>query len=123
MRIKTFFLYLVFLLFVCALGLASSAEQAQQTDEIFNTYRKIIVLTSDDGHADSATRERTSIIARMLFQQNEDRIAALRTSISADQGSLKTFLDQLEKNSEYHDADKLVFRDLLDDISAGLPST
>src|SRR5947209_4522810 len=125
MRIKRSVLYLAFLLSVSFLqSLASSpAEVARQADDIVNTYRKIIVLTSDDAPVDSATRERTSIMGRMLSQQNEDHIAALRTSLSADQGSLKTFLDRLEKNSDYHDADKLVFRDLLEDISVGLPST
>ena len=125
MRIKQLLLYLSVLLTVSALyGLTPSApgELAQQADDIVNTYRKIIVLTSDDGPGDSATGERASIIGRMLFQQNEDHIATLQTTLSADQGRLKAFLDRLEKNSEYHDADKLVFRDLLDDISAGLPS-
>lgn len=124
MRIRTFVFWLVFLLSVSVLeGLAASGEVAQQSDDIVNTYRKIIVLTSDDAPVDSFNRERASTIGRMLAQQNEDRIAALETSLSADQGSLKAFLDRLEKNSEYHDADKLVFRDLLEDISASLPST
>ena len=91
-------------------------EVAHQADEIINNYRKIIVLTSDDVQ-DATTRERVSIIGRMLFQQNEERLAALEGSLKADAGTLRSFLDRLEKNDQYHDADKLAFRDLLDDLS------
>lgn len=98
-------------------------DLAQQADEIVSNFRKIIVLTTDDGALNDATRERIFVLGRMLFQQNEEQLDALSSSLLADPGALTAFLDRLEKYPDYHDADKLVFRDLLDDVSADLPKT
>lgn len=118
------FYSVVFLLASAVQGLCSTTpEISRQADDIVSAYRKIIVLTSDDTALDDVTREHVSIIGRMLFQQNEDRLSALHSSLSADHAGLSAFLDRLETNPDYHDADKLAFRDLLDDISADLPST
>jgi peptidoglycan/xylan/chitin deacetylase (PgdA/CDA1 family)/tetratricopeptide (TPR) repeat protein len=104
-----------------ALPVGSTSDVGRQADEIVAGYRKIIVLTSDDAALDDITRDRVTTLGRILFQQNEERLEALSAGLSSDTGALTAFLDRLEKSSEYHDADKLVFRDLLDDLSAGLP--
>ena len=104
-----------------ALPVGSTSDVGRQADEIVAGYRKIIVLTSDDAALDDITRDRVTTLGRILFQQNEERLEALSAGVSSDTGALTAFLDRLEKSSEYHDADKLVFRDLLDDLSAGLP--
>jgi peptidoglycan/xylan/chitin deacetylase (PgdA/CDA1 family)/uncharacterized caspase-like protein len=113
--LRSIVLLVISLQAVCAWAVP---DVSQQADEIVSTYRKIIVLTSDSGNTDATTREQVSIIGRMLFQQNEDHLAALGSSLSTDPVRLNQFLDRLEKNSDYHDADKLVFRDLLEDLSS-----
>jgi peptidoglycan/xylan/chitin deacetylase (PgdA/CDA1 family)/tetratricopeptide (TPR) repeat protein len=97
----------------------SSAQQhaiRQQADDIVAAYRKIIVLTADDAPSGTEPDERILMLGRMLFQQNEERLRALRAAISADPAMAQLFLDRLENTPDYHDADKLVFRDLLDDL-------
>lgn len=118
---RRLFLLTFFLATAALPNLAVAADPSQQADDIVSNFRKIIVLTADDAALDDVTRERVSILGRMLFQHNEEQLDALSSSLSADASALKAFLDRLEKYPDYHDADKLVFRDLLDDLSADLP--
>ncbi|HEY6251411.1 MAG TPA: polysaccharide deacetylase family protein [Candidatus Angelobacter sp.] len=106
---------------VFGLACIAPADVSTQADEIVAGYRKIIVLTSNQDSLDAFTRERVSILGKMLFQQNEERISALGDGLAANKTSLSEFLDRLEKFPDYHDADKLVFRDLLDDLASGSP--
>ena len=101
-------------------GAPAQFDIRRQADEIVAGFRKIIVLTSTQDSLDAATRERVSVLGKMLFQQNEERISTIRVALAANRASLATFLDRLEKYPDYHDADKLVFRDLLDDLAADL---
>lgn len=94
---------------------------AQSADEIVANYRRIIVLMEDDPSLDAGQKQRIATLGRMLFEQNMEHLAALRGEISADPARLSAFLDRLEKNSAYHDADKLAFRELLDDLAAEPP--
>lgn len=103
---------------VSPLPLNPRIDLGQQADEIVANYRKIIILTDDYSSLDAATQNRVAVVGRMLFQQNEERLTALSPSLSADPVALAKFLDRLERNPDYHDADKLVFRDLLDDLSS-----
>src|SRR5215469_6207413 len=100
----------------------SPSDLSRQADAIVATYRQIIVLTADDGALDDARRERVSVLGRIFFQQNQDRLAALSSSLAADPKKQTSFLDRLENNADYHDADKLVFRELLEDLADALPS-
>ncbi|HTD23915.1 MAG TPA: polysaccharide deacetylase family protein [Terriglobales bacterium] len=121
-KLLTIFSAIVFLL--CPLYALSPADQpdlAQQADDIVAGFRKIIILTSDSSSLDDITRERVSMLGKMLFQQNEERLSALSVTLSSDPTKLGVFLDRLESNPDYHDADKLIFRDLLDDLTANLP--
>lgn len=109
----------VFLLSACTPALAVQFDVGQQADEIVANYRIIIVLTSGQDSLDSGTRERVSMLGKVLFQQNEELLSMLEGALGASSESLVTFLDRLEKFPDYHDADKLVFRDLVDDLVNG----
>jgi peptidoglycan/xylan/chitin deacetylase (PgdA/CDA1 family)/tetratricopeptide (TPR) repeat protein len=118
------------LLLACCYGSSSSRlepSQAtlQQLDEIVRDYRKIIVLLDNQASLDPGNRERVSIVGKMLFQQDHERLASLSVSLSNDLGNsgspqIESFLDAVEKNQEYHDADKLVFREVFDDLADGM---
>ncbi len=115
---KHFVFILGVLCLFTASSLASQPDVTAQSDDIVNAYRKIIVLTSG---TDSDRDDRVSTVGRIIFHQNEDRLAGLETNLAANHETLAKFLDRLENNADYHDADKLAFRDLLDDLSAELP--
>ncbi len=91
---------------------------AQSADNIVANYRRVIVLMEDDPSLDAAKKERTVILARMLFEQNEENLEGLRAAVVSDPAKLSAFLDRLETGPDYHDADKLAFRDLLEDLNA-----
>lgn len=90
---------------------------AQAADNIVANYRRIIVLM-DDPSLDAAKKERAVILARMLFEQNVENLEGLRAAVVSDPVKLGAFLDRLETGPDYHDADKLAFRDLLEDLNA-----
>jgi peptidoglycan/xylan/chitin deacetylase (PgdA/CDA1 family)/tetratricopeptide (TPR) repeat protein len=102
---------------------ASTPDLSRQADAIVATYRQIIVLTADDAALNDAQREHVSILGRIFFQQNQDRLAALSSTLAADPKRQLSFLDRLENSPDYHDADKLVFRELLEDLAEALPSS
>jgi peptidoglycan/xylan/chitin deacetylase (PgdA/CDA1 family)/uncharacterized caspase-like protein len=101
---------------------SAAPDVAAQANAIVKTYRQIIVLTEDDDTLDDAERERISLLGRVLFQQNEERLSALASALGTDSTRVPVFLNRLESNPDYHDADKLVFRDLLEDLAEGLAS-
>ncbi|HWZ42988.1 MAG TPA: polysaccharide deacetylase family protein [Candidatus Saccharimonadales bacterium] len=93
---------------------------ANIADEIVGNFRRIIVLMEDDASIDAAKKERITTIARMLFEQNLEKIAGLQADMVTTPAKLNSFLDQLETSADYHDADKLAFRELLEDLAADL---
>lgn len=101
----------------------AQVQTALELDDIVVRYRKIIVLMAEDSSLDPVTRERALTLGRILVEQNQERLSSLDRSLSGElskPGSpvLDGFLDRVENNPEYRDADKLVFRDLLDDLAA-----
>ncbi|MBI3404198.1 MAG: polysaccharide deacetylase family protein [Acidobacteria bacterium] len=85
-------------------------------------YRRIIVLMDGESSLDPAVREQISVVARMFFQANLEKLSALQSMFLQERGvghsrALTDFLDRIEKNPDYHDADKLVFRDLFYDLA------
>ncbi len=128
MRIKyQFSIALAFVLWSGCHGFSLSGNEPakstlQQADEIVADYRKIIVLMEDEASLDPVNRERVLMVGKILFQQNHELLAALSTTLSNDLEKpgfpeIGAFLDALEKNPEYHDVDKLAFREILDDLS------
>ena len=120
MRLKPLLAVCVASLFLCPLR--GHAQQAANTaDEIVGNFRKIIVLMEDDASIDGPKKERITTIARMLFEQNLERMASLQAGMGNTPAKLNSFLDHLETSADYHDADKLAFRELLEDLAADLP--
>ena len=102
---------------------AKDATIAQRADEIVATYRKIIVLMDGASALDPGVRDRVSTLGKILFQQNQERLSALEQQLVAPLSSGNTapaedFLGGLERNPDYRDADKLVFRDTLEGLAA-----
>jgi len=76
-------------------------------------FRGIVTLLADE----PADDDKATMVARMLFQQSHERGDALAERLATDATARTTFLDRLESDPTFRDADKLAFRDLL----AGLP--
>jgi peptidoglycan/xylan/chitin deacetylase (PgdA/CDA1 family)/TolA-binding protein len=111
------------------------AQAAQQTappsiptamDDAVASYRKVIVLMDHADALDEGNHERVRNAAWILFEQNHERLEKLDNDLRSalaqnDPNSTASFLERLESTSVYHDADKLVFRDLLDGLAALAP--
>jgi hypothetical protein len=106
---------------LCSSGSHAAVDVAAQADEVVATYRKIIVLVADDGSAGPADDEHAITLGRLFYYENEERLSALRERLIADGPALPAFLERLESNGNYHDADKLAFRELLEDVAEDLP--
>ncbi len=100
----------------------------QDLQAIVARYRKTIVLLEDEG-ATSEDQERASITGKIIFQENHQALSVLSDALTAEIGQagrlaapprVETFLDLLETSGELHDADKLVFRDVLADLTEAL---
>jgi peptidoglycan/xylan/chitin deacetylase (PgdA/CDA1 family)/uncharacterized caspase-like protein len=93
---------------------------------IVTRYRQNIVLAADEAALDEETRERVSIVGRMLFDENRHALESLGEGLGAAltaagaPAPVTTFLDWLEKDAELHDADRLAFRDTLADLRDAL---
>lgn len=103
----------------------SAAAVAAGIDDSVDSYRKIIVLMDNAAALDEGNRERVRTVAWILFEQNRDRLDELEQTLETDAARtdaplLAAFLTRLENDPNLRDADKLVFRDLLDDL-ANLP--
>lgn len=106
-----------------AAGTPSIPEQA---DGIVANFRKIIVLTENDDALDEALRGRVLTVGRMLFQQNVVRIEVLSGILTAELSGTAfpltdQFLTLVETAPDFHDADKLAFRNVFDDLAAEIP--
>jgi peptidoglycan/xylan/chitin deacetylase (PgdA/CDA1 family)/tetratricopeptide (TPR) repeat protein len=116
------------LLTVCGIALAQTAADgsvSQQMDAIVANYRKIIVLMDGAVTLDPGVRERASTAGKILFQDNQVLLGKLDEQLAAalvggNAAPAVAFLDRLESDANYRDADKLAFRDALDDLPAGV---
>src|SRR5262249_54134532 len=99
---------------------ASSAGPALARDlqEIVDRFRKIIVLVEDQADLDAKAREQATTVGRLLFQENHQALGALATRLAASPAAAADFLSTLENSAELHDADKLAFRDTVEDLLA-----
>src|SRR6516162_5288815 len=79
---------------VCGQSSARPDEVQQQADDIVSVYRKIIVLTADDAAIDADARDRVLMLGKMLFQQNEEKLAALRLALSSSASKFDSFLNR-----------------------------
>ena len=106
---------------------AANPSLAGQSDAIVANCRKIIVLMDGAAALDPGVRERSATAGRILFQQNQELLSALGNQLTAALGAGNTapvgdFLNGLENNPGYRDADKLAFIDMLEDLGAAVGS-
>jgi peptidoglycan/xylan/chitin deacetylase (PgdA/CDA1 family)/uncharacterized caspase-like protein len=102
-----------------------AAPLAQEIAEIVDTYRKIIVLLENERGLEPEMQRRANVVGRILYQENHERLGTLthRLTDEAIQGAapappaVTAFLDVLETGPDLHDADKLVFRDTVDELA------
>ncbi|MBZ5536589.1 MAG: polysaccharide deacetylase family protein [Acidobacteriia bacterium] len=113
---------------------APTAEDAFQRDlsEMVRAYRKLIVLMEDESAVDETQEARVSVVGKILFQENHERLSKLSDQLTEEirnagasqfavqPPTCEKFLGQLEANTDLHDADKLVFRDVLEDLNQAL---
>jgi peptidoglycan/xylan/chitin deacetylase (PgdA/CDA1 family)/uncharacterized caspase-like protein len=102
----------------------------QRIDEIVGRYRKTIVLLEDDDSLPDADRETVSLVGRIIFQENHQAISTLSDELtsgiltagdwSQSPANVSHFLDLIETQSDLHDADKLVFREIFSDMASSL---
>jgi peptidoglycan/xylan/chitin deacetylase (PgdA/CDA1 family)/uncharacterized caspase-like protein len=102
-------------------------------EAIVARYRKTIVLLEDEASLSDTDRERASLIGKIIFQENHEAISNLSRGFTAEiaQASdfsaplpkTNKFLDLVETQQELHDADKLVFREVLADLAEALAGT
>src|SRR5580704_9713965 len=101
----------------------SAVPLAATMDETVAAYRKTIVLMDDAAALDEGNRERVRTAAWILFEKNRDRLETLEQDLHADLAKndsplVAAFLTRLETDADFRDADKLVFRDLLDGLAS-----
>jgi peptidoglycan/xylan/chitin deacetylase (PgdA/CDA1 family)/Flp pilus assembly protein TadD len=106
---------------------AANSSVGGQSDAIVANCRKIIVLMDGATALDPGVRERSATAGRILFQQNQELLSALGNQLTAALGAGNTapvgdFLNRLENNPDYRDADKLAFTDMLEDLGAAVGS-
>ena len=87
-------------------------DVAAAAQRVVANFRGIIALLADD----AAAEDRAVLVARLLSQENEERLSSIRAVVTADEGLRSAFLDMLESNPALRDADKLAFRDVLAEI-------
>jgi peptidoglycan/xylan/chitin deacetylase (PgdA/CDA1 family)/uncharacterized caspase-like protein/predicted negative regulator of RcsB-dependent stress response len=89
---------------------------------IVEAYRKIIVLVEDESSLSGDDRQRASIVGRILYQQNHERLSRLTERLATELTGTRpateavALLDDLEQHPDLRDADKLAFMDLLTEL-------
>jgi peptidoglycan/xylan/chitin deacetylase (PgdA/CDA1 family)/tetratricopeptide (TPR) repeat protein len=95
-------------------------------------YRQTIVLMWDQGTLPAVDRPNAVVVGRMLFEGNLPRLQEIgdRLGKELDEAAaigykkplplMDRFLATLENEPSWHDADKLVFRDLVEDLAERL---
>jgi peptidoglycan/xylan/chitin deacetylase (PgdA/CDA1 family)/TolA-binding protein len=111
------------LVLAAAAEAAAKAEIARQADAAVAAFREIIVLTDGIDTLDDEVRDRIIMVGQVVFHENVRRLGDLTDRLVDDVGRSNTaiveaFLDRVENHADYRDADKLVFRDVFDDLGA-----
>ncbi len=103
---------------------------------IVTNYRKIIVLLDDEKSLDQDQAADADALGQSLYHQNQNLLKELSEKLSVEigaagsQGSMTVppetarFLDELENDPDWHDADKLAFFETVEDMNeaaTGLP--
>src|SRR5262249_39682968 len=99
-------------------------DQALQTslDGIVNDYRKIIVLMDGADTLDEATRARCVSAGQVLFWRKQRSLREVAGNLSEGAGHedrVEQLTRYLSVDRSLHDADKLAFLDLIDELADG----
>jgi peptidoglycan/xylan/chitin deacetylase (PgdA/CDA1 family)/uncharacterized caspase-like protein len=107
---------------------APTAPLPAEMTAILEPYRKTIVLLEDGRTLDLADQSRAETAGRLLYQQKHQALSTLSDALAADVSAkparlerIQAFLDRLETHPDLRDADKLAFRDVVDDVIEALP--
>jgi peptidoglycan/xylan/chitin deacetylase (PgdA/CDA1 family)/uncharacterized caspase-like protein len=96
---------------------------AAELQSVTDSYRKIIVLVDGSEDLDPVVRARAISAGRILFWNEHHTIDDLVAKLSANNNSgIRQLLSYLDSDKTLHDADKLAFLDVVEQLSA-LPST
>lgn len=100
---------------------ADVAPETAQLRAILAAYRKIIVLVADDATLTPAQRAEVNRVGQALFHENQarlaqadERLAALVRAKRFD--AIGALLDYVEAAPDLYDADRLAFRELVQDL-------
>jgi len=100
--------------------------------EVVSDFRQTIVLMEDEGTLEASDRPRALVVARQLYRRMQQALGGVERDLLAELGGgtssvlsteppeVSVFLDLLESSTDWHDADKLAFRDAVASLSAGL---
>lgn len=97
------------------------AALAASLQEITSNYRKIIVLVDGVENLDDAARARSLAAGRILFWTNHRAIDQLVARLTGNSDGIRQFLQYLNSDPNLHDADKLAYLDVVEQLSA-IPS-
>lgn len=92
----------------------------QQADELLAGYRRSIVLMQGEKDLPPAQREAVASVGQMVFhamQQRQQALVALAAEPAAS-GELAALLDRIENEPGWFDADRLAFKELLEEVAA-----
>ena len=110
----------------------TASPSRAELDLVVRTYRQIIVLMTDKEALVAADRSLAVTVGRVLFEANRKRLEDLEDRLEAEIAAgrangfqtmppeIDTFVSTLETAPEWHDADKLVFRDVVTGVADGL---
>jgi peptidoglycan/xylan/chitin deacetylase (PgdA/CDA1 family)/tetratricopeptide (TPR) repeat protein len=115
-------------LLLCVSAAASEQTVEQSVADIVTAYRQIIVLFADEQQVSDQEQERAFVVGQMLYHNNIERLQSFQEGLEADLEAAQSakdfliehFLEYLEHDPELWDADKLVFRALLEGLADDL---
>ena len=90
-------------------------------DGIADDYRKVIVLMDGAEDLDDALRARCLNAGRMLFWEKQRAVDEVGARLATDAGAARQFNAYVLTNAKLHDADKLAFLDLAEDLESKYP--
>jgi uncharacterized caspase-like protein/peptidoglycan/xylan/chitin deacetylase (PgdA/CDA1 family) len=96
-----------------------AAAIAADLKQVLATYRKMIVLTQDEGGLSPKGQQEINRVGQQLFHENQERINRIDDALAALVGSqnprrfeaIGSLLDYVESNEGLYDADRLAFRE------------
>jgi hypothetical protein len=88
---------------------------------ITNDYRQVIVLVEGADALDAATRARSIAAGRMIFFRKQNALEELSRTLTPN--GIRQLIRYLDTDPGLHDADKLAFLDLSEELQAAAPQS